>query len=231
MPGDLVPGRDLPVALLWDFDGTLVESEEPWFAAESRLMGEWGHGWTQEQHVSLIGQSLRDSAANLIQTAGRADLDPDEYADVLTSYALDDMAATGTPWRHGADDLLFAARAAGVRCALVSSSYERVLARFVDGLPAGTFDVVVGGDTVGRGKPAPDPYLAAVDRLGVTARDCLAIEDSQPGTASTEAAGIATLGVPFAQPIDPGPRRVVRDTLAGLTLAEVGRVWTGLRDA
>jgi len=194
-------------------------------------MAAWGFDWSEEQARDMVGNALRDTAAALMRLAGREGLDPDEYADVLNTYALEDMLITGVPWRPGADDLLFAAREAGVRCALVSATFERVLGSFVDTLPAGTFDVIVGGDAVAFGKPHPEPYLTALERLGLAVADAVAFEDSIPGTTSAERAGLVTLGIPFKQVIVPGPRRVIVPTLEGLTLADVGRTWRDLRDA
>lgn len=113
----------------------------------------------------------------------------------------------------------------------MSASFTRVLRSVVDTLPEGSFQVVVGGDSVTRGKPDPEPYLFACAELGLSARDCLALEDSIPGTTSAERAGLATLAVPFEQDLEPGPRRALIPTLAGLSLAEVGRQWQALRDA
>ena len=231
MPADLVAGRDLPAALLWDFDGTLVDSERSWHAAERRLMAEWGGTLTPEQQRQLTGMSLRDSAQHLMAWAGRTDLDADEYALVLNDYALADMESAGVDFRPGARELLDAAAAAGVRNALVSATFESVLGAILGRMDGHPFEVVVGGDTVTHGKPDPEPYLLAVERLGLTVRDCLALEDSIPGTTSAERAGLATLGIPFEQEITPGPRRVLVPYLDGLSLAELGEHWRELRDA
>ncbi len=234
MHGDLTPGVDIPAALLWDFDGTLVDSEKSWHAAEARLMREWGGGeMTPEQHHQLVGNSLRDSALAIMKWTGRADegLDPDHWAGVLNEYALEDMTVVGVEFRPGAREFLEAARAAGVRCALVSASWTRVLDHIVATMPEGSFEVVVGGDQVTNGKPDPEPYQLAARKLGLPLRDCLALEDSIPGTTSAERAGVATLGIPFEQDIQPARRRRLVPTLAGFTLAEAGAVWRELCDA
>lgn len=231
MPADLVPGVDVPAALLWDFDGTLVDSEKSWHAAERRLMAEWDAPLTPEQQRSLTGMSLRDSALQLMEWAEREGLDADEYADLLNVYALEDMVAQGVDFRPGAAELLEQARDAGVRCALVSASFTAVLDNLVSTLPEGTFSVVIGGDQVVRGKPDPEPYLTAVKRLGLQVRDCLALEDSIPGTTSARRAGLATLAIPFEQEISEAHRRRLVPTLAGLSLADVGAAWRELRDA
>lgn len=231
MHADPTPGHDLPAALLWDFDGTLVDSERSWHAAERRLMAEWGGTITPEQQNRLTGCSLRDSSAMLMRWAGRGDLDVDHYAGVLNDYALEDMTSRGVEFRPGARELLDAAAAAGVRNALVSATFTSVLEAILSGMGSHPFEVVVGGDVVTRGKPDPEPYLMAVERLGLAVRDCLALEDSIPGTTSAERAGLATLAIPFEQDIEPTTRRRLVPTLEGLGLAAVGRHWRELRDA
>lgn len=232
MHAELTPGIDLPAAMLWDFDGTLVDSEKSWHAAEARLMREWGGGtMTPEQHHELVGNSLQDSALAIMAWTGRTGEDADHWAGVLNEYALEDMTVVGVEFRPGAREFLAAAREAGVRCALVSASWTRVLDHIVDTMPAGSFEVIVGGDQVSQGKPDPEPYLLAAEKLGLEVRDCLALEDSIPGTTSAERAGMATLGIPFEQEILPATRRRLVPTLAGFTLAEAGAIWRELRDA
>lgn len=234
MLADLTPGVDLPAAMLWDFDGTLVDSEKSWHAAEARLMREWGGGtMTPEQHHDLVGNSLQESARTIMAWTGRSDdgLDVDHWAGVLNEYALEDMLVVGVDWRPGAPDFLYAAREAGVRCALVSASWTQVLDHIVDTMPAGTFDVIVGGDQVTKGKPDPEPYLLAVSKLGLSVRDCLALEDSIPGATSADRAGLATIVVPFEQEVESAARRRFVPTLEGFTVAEAGAIWRECRDA
>lgn len=232
MPADLVPGVDVPAALLWDFDGTLVDSEKSWHAAEARLMRHWGGGtMTPEQHHELVGNSLRDSALAIMAWTGTEEEDADHWAGVLNDWALEDMTQVGVEYRPGAQEFLTAAREAGIRCALVSASWTAVLDHVVATMPAGTFEVIVGGDQVTHGKPHAEPYLLAAAKLGLEVRDCLALEDSIPGTQSAENAGVATLGIPFEQEILPAARRRLVPSLAGLTIAEAGAIWRELRDA
>ncbi len=232
MHGDLTPGVDIPAALLWDFDGTLVDSEPSWHVAEARLLDELGgEPLTAEQTKAMVGLSLVAGAATLLRHAGLDESEAPRYADVLNDYALEEMIRAGIPFRPGAAELLEEARLAGVPCGLVSMSYATILSQVVDALPAGSFRVVVGGDQVSRGKPHPDPYLQAAAALGVEPLDCLVLEDSFTGTLAAENAGMPTLGIRFEQDILAGPRRVVVETLDGLTLDDAARHWAELRDA
>lgn len=219
-----------PAALLWDFDGTLVDSEGSWYAAEVRLMAEWGHAWSPEQAARLVGLGLDEYARVLLAAAGREG-DVDHWVDVLHDYALADMRSRGIAARPGAIELLRAAADAGVPCALVSATHARVLRSVTDLLVPGAFAVVVGGDDVTRTKPDPEPYRLAAERLGVAPGECLAVEDSRAGVASAVAAGCPVLAVPFRQ--HPGTGRLValRPTLEGLTLDDVTTLWQELRHA
>ena len=129
------------------------------------------------------------------------------------------------PWRPGARELLAEVREANIPTALVTMSWRRFATEVVEALPAGAFDASVVGDDVERGKPHPDPYLLAAERLGVDIRKCLAIEDSPTGVASALAAGATVLAVPHHVDVpmrhDVNGRMVRRETLAGLTVADL----------
>ncbi len=125
------------------------------------------------------------------------------------------------PWRPGARELLAALREAGVPTALVTMSYRRFVEPVLEQLPAGSFDAVVTGDEVERGKPHPDPYLRAAALLGVPPADCVALEDSPTGAASAEAAGCRVLVVPHHVPVPAGERRAFAPTLSDLGVADL----------
>ncbi len=204
-----------PAAVLWDMDGTLVDTEPYWMATEFALAAEFGGEWSDEQALALVGSALLESA-----TVIRRDMPLPLSAEQVVERLLDGVVARvleHVPWRPGARELLAALRDDGVPCALVTMSYERFVAPVLAALPAGSFQVVVTGDQVTRGKPDPEPYLSAARLLGVDPADCLAIEDSDTGVRSAEAAGCTVLAVPHHVPIEPGERRVFRETLVGLT--------------
>jgi len=216
------PGEDAghrPAAVLWDMDGTLVDTEPYWIACEFDLVAAYGGTWSLEHAHHLVGQALLDSAEYL-RIHGQVPLPPPEIVDRLLDGVVE-RVREHIPWRPGARALLKQLATDGVPCALVTMSYRRLTDAVLDGLPPGTFAAVVAGDDVTRGKPHPEPYLTAATRLGVRPQDCLAIEDSPTGIASAEAAGIPVLAVRHVVPIPPGPGRHVVDTLEGLTAAQL----------
>jgi len=207
-----------PQAVLWDFDGTLADTEPLWIAAEFEVIeGELGKPWSMEHAEKLVGSDLIDSASYILATIGRSDLPPIWMVEQLLGRVVAQLrTADELPWRPGALDLLAALRADGMPCALVSASYRVLLDAVLERLPEGSFVVSVGGDEVTRGKPHPEPYEKACALLGVDARSCVVLEDSATGARSGNAAGAVVVGSPHVVGIADAPRRVTVPSLVGL---------------
>lgn len=207
--------------VLWDMDGTLVDTEPYWIESEFDLVEAHGGSWSTEHALNLVGNDLLTSGRYIREHAGIG-LEPalivEELLDRVVARVEDRV-----PWRPGAVELLADLRANDVRCALVTMSYRRFAAPILAGLPVGTFEVVVTGDMVTRGKPHPEPYLTAAATLGVDPARTLAIEDSNTGARSAEAAGCTVLVVPNHVPVLPGERRLFAETLDGLTHSTIPR--------
>ena len=209
----------LPAAVLWDMDGTLVDTEPYWIDAEFELAERYGAEWTREDALSLVGNELLESA-RYVRKRMELDLTAEEIVELL----LDGVVARverEVPWRPGARELLEDLRAHGVRCALVTMSYARFVAPILAHLPPETYTVIVTGDQVTYGKPHPEPYAPAAAALGVRPSECLAIEDSNTGAKSAEAAGCTVLVVENHVPVLPGERRVIRPTLTGMRATDL----------
>ncbi|MGQ7296753.1 HAD family hydrolase [Quadrisphaera sp. KR29] len=215
----------LPQAVLWDMDGTLVDTEPYWFEAEFALVAEHGGTWSEDQARSLVGSDLRESARRL-RTEGGVDLVIDDVVAELLRRVVDAVRRE-VPWRPGARELLGALGEAGVPCALVTMSWEVLARELVAALPEGTFAAVVTGDAVRRGKPAPDPYLEAARRLGVEPSRCVALEDSTTGVTSALAAGVPTVGIPCVVELEARPGLVRVASLEGRDPAWLAAVAAG----
>jgi len=206
-------------AVLWDMDGTLVDTEPYWITTEFAMAEKYGASWSQADALELVGSDLLDSG-RYIRKVMRLELSPEAIVEELLDGVVEKVERD-VPWRPGAVGLLASLRAEGVRCGLVTMSYERFVAPILAQLPPETFRVVVTGDQVELGKPHPEPYLTAAAALGVRPDRCLAIEDSNTGAKSAEQAGCLVLVVENHVPVLDGPRRVFRDTLAGLTAEDL----------
>jgi HAD superfamily hydrolase (TIGR01509 family) len=206
-------------AVLWDMDGTLVDTEPYWIAAEFAMAERYGAPWSDAHALQLVGNDLVDSGRYIKDVMG-LDLTPEQIVEELLDGVVTQVDQA-VPWRPGAVELLDSLRAAGVRCGLVTMSYARFVAPILAHLPPETFRVVVTGEQVTRGKPHPEPYLTAAAALGVPPEECVAIEDSNTGAKSAEAAGCTVLVVENHVPVLDGPRRVFRETLSGLTAEDL----------
>jgi HAD superfamily hydrolase (TIGR01509 family) len=213
------PAASPYAAVLWDMDGTLVDTEPYWMRCEEGLAEKYGGTWSEEHSLNLVGNDLLDSGRYIREHMG-IDLEPAEIVEELLDGVIE-MIRLEVPWRPGARELLADLGRSGVPCALVTMSYLRFVEPMLDVLPSGTFDAVVTGDAVERGKPYPDPYLKAARLLGVDPTTCLAIEDSNTGAKSAESAGCTVLCVPNHVPILEGPGRLFAESLLGLTAANL----------
>lgn len=207
----------LPKAVLWDMDGTLVDSEPYWLLSESALAEDYGKVWTQENGNELIGRSLYDSSAILKDRFDIKDLSAQQIVDRLTDSVLSKLQHS-LPWRPGALELLMELKQAGVKTALVTMSMRRMALAVAEAIPFQAFDVVVAGDDVTHGKPHPEPYQKAAALLGFEPAECIAIEDSVTGLRSAEAAGCLPLGIVNLMPLEQTGTRVIRHSLTEMNL-------------
>jgi len=210
---------DYPAAVLWDMDGTLVDSEPYWMKAELELISEYGGTWSHEEALQMVGAGLWVSA-EVFQSRG-VDLSPDEIVTRLTDRVQEQIHDGGVPWRPGARELLAEIRDAGIPTALVTMSVRRMAQQVVDRIPYPAFDLLVTGDEVTHPKPHPDAYSTAALRLGVDPAHTIAIEDSVAGLGSAVAAGTVAIGVPHILKLPDSPDYTLWPSLQGRTIADL----------
>lgn len=207
-------------------DGTLVDTEPYWIAAEMELVAAHGGQWSQADAMSMVGNALETTAA-VLQRAG-VKLETREIIDHLSNSVIAGLRRQ-LPWRPGAREILKELHSRGVRCALVTMSERPMATEVVKALGGDYFEFLITGEEVANGKPHPEPYLNAVERLResdptLTIAHCAAFEDSIPGVASAIASGVATIAIPHAVPLPEDPRRTTWETLAGKTYDDVRAV-------
>ncbi|WP_372727957.1 HAD family hydrolase [Nocardioides sp.] len=209
-------GAPRPAAVLWDMDGTLVDTEPYWIESEYAIAERYGGTWSNEHALNLVGNDLIESGRYIREHMG-IDVEPAQIVEELLDGVVSHVERA-VPWRPGATEQLAALVAAGVPCALVTMSYRRFVAPILAALPPETFSAIVTGDAVSHGKPHPEPYLKAAAMLRVDPAACLAVEDSNTGARSAVAAGCQVLVVPNHVPVLEGERRHFEETLDGLDL-------------
>jgi HAD superfamily hydrolase (TIGR01509 family) len=195
-------------AVLWDLDGTLVDSEKLWDVSMHALYERLGGVLTPQVRAATVGGSTERVMRMVFADLG---LQPDDdemarAADWLLGYTAE-LFDRGLPFCDGARELLEALYAEAIPMALVTNTRRALTERALNSIGRHYFSATVCGDEVAYGKPAPDPYQRAAALLGEPPGRCLAIEDSVTGAASAESAGCPVLVVPNDVDVPGGPFR------------------------
>jgi len=190
-----VPGGPEIVAVVFDMDGVLVDTEHLWDEVREELTGEWGGRYTPEAQEAMMGMSSHEWSRYLHETVGLRESPETINAEVvrrmLARYELElpVVPGAGETVRRLADD--------GYRLAVASSSNRELIDAVLRRLElAALFEATVSSEEVGRGKPAPDVYLEAARRLDVPASRCAAVEDSASGIRAAREAGMRVIAYP-----------------------------------
>ena len=215
-------GRKPSFAVLFDMDGTIIDSEPYWMASEQALAAEHNGAWTANDGLDIIGMDL-DESSKVFKDRANIPLEPEEIKNRLTNDVQSKLAKV-VPWRPGAQELLLELRRRNVKTALVTMALHRMAQQVVDAIPFDAFDVIVAGDDVTRGKPHPEAYEKAAALLGFHPSKCIAFEDSVTGLTSAEAAGTYAIGIPNIIEIPQRPGRVIWPTLEGVTFKQLRKL-------
>ena len=217
-------------AVLWDMDGTLVDSEKLWDIAMHALYEHLGGTLTPEVRAATVGGSAENTMRIVYADLGRA---PDTAAMAATTGWLHDYAAElfdrGLAWCEGAQRLLEELAARQIPMALVTNTRRSLTERALNTIGRQYFSAVVCGDEVAHGKPAPDPYQRAAALLREPPQHCLAIEDSVTGAASARGAGCPVLVVPNDVEVAAGRGRRQIASLAETSADGLHHIFTALR--
>ena len=197
-------------AVLFDMDGTLIDTEKLWDVALRELAARYGGVLSDRGRATMMGSSAPNTMLLLREDLGLSDVDLAEGAAWLLA-RMGQLFTAGVPWRPGALELLAAVRAAGIPTALVTNTERGLVAVALRTLGETNFDAILCGDEVAFSKPHAEHYLAAARVLGVEPARCVAIEDSPTGLASARAAGCVVLAIPNDVPLG-------EDDIAGATV-------------
>ena len=185
-----------PLAVVFDCDGLLIDSEVRWAVAERRVVEGHGGEWLPELRERMVGGSGDHTARCIAEWVGLpATAAPGILLEVMEGYhaVLDELGVEPMAGAHA----VVSAIAGRLPIAVASNTDEATVRATLaaSGLPA-VFDLVLSPSQGHTPKPAPDVYLAACEALGVAPADAVAFEDSPPGAAAARAAGMFVIAVP-----------------------------------
>ena len=204
-------------AVLWDMDGTLIDSEPIWIAQQFVLAERHGGTWSYEQGLALVGADMHDTA--LAMQAAGVEMEASELVAALERGVIDSLRSE-VPWRPGVRERLAELVREGIPCAIATTSSHEMAALVAAAAPDGAISVVVGSEDVTQTKPSPEPYLRAAELLGVRAVDCVAVEDSPNGLAAAIASGATTIAVPNDAVLPESGDFLLWPTLEGRTVED-----------
>ena len=204
-------------AVLWDMDGTLIDSEPIWMEQERRLMESIGAQWSEEDARYCLGGPMTRVDEYMRLRSGKKFL-PGELTTKLLEM-VGESFADSIPFAPGAKELLEELQSLAIPMALVSASPRKLMAQAMRSIGEGRFASVISNDDVTSPKPNPEGYLLAAKQLGVSIARSLIIEDSIPGMGAAQSSGAFVLGVAHFSELPEGPRTIQRISLHGLSVA------------
>ena len=218
-----------PKAFLWDFDGTIADSEPIWIRGQVELSARFDLDWSEYDAWSMVGETIEETTERALATARGQAPSTDEYNRALFDYVKEHLSTPPFPFRPGVESLLSKIKDTGIPVIIVSSSHREILQVAVESMPDGFITAIVSGDEVPARKPDPAPFLKASAIAGVEPEWWCAVEDSPTGSLAASNAGMTAIVVPDLKEVDAAPQRVVIPTFDGVTLDQVCRLWAEAR--
>jgi HAD superfamily hydrolase (TIGR01509 family) len=189
-------------AIIFDLDGVLADSEPWWTEIDAKLLAEHGVTYRGEYHRNVVGVSYR-LAVEFYKNAFGLSVATDEMMRRRGEIATE-FFANRVGLFPNVKEVLEELRQMKLHLAIATSSVSASARPFLDrhGLTK-FFEVIVTGEEVEHGKPAPDIYLCAAQKLGIPAEACLVVEDALPGVAAAKAASMRVVAIPDRRFVDP----------------------------
>src|SRR5213592_4404566 len=213
-------------AVIFDLDGVLADSEPWWNEIDAKLLAQYGVRYRGEYHRNVLGVSYR-LAVEFFKKAFGLSVSTDELIQRRGEIATE-FFANRVGLFPSAKEVLQELRRMNLRLAVATSSVSASARPFLDRHQLTAFlDVIVTGDEIERGKPHPDIYLRAAEKLGLVANECLVIEDAFSGIAAAKAAKMRVAAIPDTRFVDPRDYEKEADYLLG-SLSEIPALIRGV---
>jgi len=206
-------------AILFDMDGTLIDSEPLWLKAEIEVMAEVGCHWDEQDQINCLGGPAERTERYMQERS--QNIKPYGYFINRLHEVMRARITNELDLIPNALSLLKECKDAGIKTALVTASSRDLMTIVLKRFPPGTFDVVVSGDDVEKSKPDPAPYLRAAKQLSVDILKCLVLEDSLTGVQSGLSSGAKVIGIPHLVQMSEHPNLRVISSLDEITLSDI----------
>ena len=206
-------------AILFDMDGTLIDSEPLWLKAEIEVMAEVGCHWDEQDQINCLGGPAERTERYMQERS--KNIKPYGYFINRLHEVMKARITNELDLIPNALSLLKECKDSGIKTALVTASSRDLMTIVLKRFPPGTFDVVVSGDDVEKSKPDPAPYLLAAKQLSVDILKCVVLEDSLTGVESGLASGAQVIGIPHLVQMKENPSLRIISSLGDIRLSDI----------
>jgi HAD superfamily hydrolase (TIGR01509 family) len=206
-------------ALLFDMDGTVIDSEPLWLEAEIEVMAELGCHWNAQDQQNCLGGPMDRTEKYMQERSGY--IKPYGYFRDSLNSAMQRKLLTDLKLVPNALELISAAKKIGLKTALVTAAGGVLMNIALKKFPEGFFDVTVSRDDVINSKPNPEPYLRAAELLKVEISSCVVLEDSETGVTSGLASGAKVIGIPHSLNLAPHKNLRIVKSLSDISIEKL----------
>jgi len=166
-------------AILFDMDGTIIDSEPLWLQAEIQVMAELGCHWDEQDQINCLGGPMERTEKYMQDRSGN--VKPYGYFGQRLNEVMKLKFVKDLELIPNALELITKSKEAGLKTGLVTASGRELMNSALTRFPENSFDIAISRDDVANSKPHPEPYLMAAERLKVKIDECLVLEDSMTG--------------------------------------------------
>ena len=203
-------------ALLFDMDGTVIDSEPLWLEAEIEVMAELGFHWDAQDQQNCLGGPMDRTEKYMQERSGN--IKPYGYFRDNLNLVMQKKMLYDLKLVPNALELISSAKKIGIKTALVTASGSVLMNIALKKFPDGIFDATVSRDDVINSKPNPEPYLRAADLLEMNISNCVVFEDSETGVTSGLASGAQVIGIPHLINLAPHENLRIVDSLSDVSI-------------
>lgn len=203
-------------AILFDMDGTLIDSEPLWLEAEIQVMAEVGFGWDHSDQINCLGGPMEKTERYMQERSGN--IKPFGFFSERLNNVMDEKLKNQLKLIPNALEILLECKSALIPMALVTASTGRQMRTVLSQFPVNLFASTISRDDVERSKPDPAPYKLAAEQLRVDIEQCLIIEDSITGVEAGLQSGAQVIGIPHLVQMQPHANLRLINSLSDISL-------------